>query len=318
MSNRRAVIDHVLSDLQSLRRNPSFPNQYAVEENIAFFEAIKSFPSYLKWLFIRAPKIDGMRLLELTDFPFPHWDKEMHLKLIEIEKKNFPGLVKPLVNRVVQLILQGNEEQFIGASFGCGGMEVESQIIKKLLEEKYKGRVVLIGIDNSSVVHEVAKKNLKVIEPFIEIYEIENLDKTILDNLLKRDVSKHVIVLCKNNIFNLPKHFDPKSFDVMYHSLFKHHLTKEGKAKVDWVANLLSKHVLEYDVYKSWPTVIPQTMTGWNHPVFFNAELFSNLRALTKNEISSIRGNWKLRFFKVGTYLAESGCHFSKPGGRQE
>ena len=80
--------------------------------------------------------MDKTKLLELTDFPFSHWDKEMHRKLIEMEKKDFPGLVKPLVDGVVNLILGKNRSRFIGVSLGCGGMEVERQIIKKLIHKK--------------------------------------------------------------------------------------------------------------------------------------------------------------------------------------
>ena len=90
-ADRRTLIDHILKDLETLRGNPTVPNQYAVEENIAFFRAIRSFPSYVKWLIRRAPKLDRARLLELTDFPFPRWDREMHLKLMEVESGSSRG-----------------------------------------------------------------------------------------------------------------------------------------------------------------------------------------------------------------------------------
>ena len=61
--NRKEIIDHVLNDLRSLKGKGSFHNQYALDENIAFFEANRSFPSYIKWLFMRAPKLDGEKLI---------------------------------------------------------------------------------------------------------------------------------------------------------------------------------------------------------------------------------------------------------------
>lgn len=67
MKNRREIIDHALSDLRSLKRKGSFSNQYALNENIAFFESIRSISSYIKWLIVRAPKLDREKLLELTD-----------------------------------------------------------------------------------------------------------------------------------------------------------------------------------------------------------------------------------------------------------
>ena len=55
---RQQTIDHVLEDLQELKNSGSFRNSYALNENIAFFESIKSFPKYIKWLFTRVPKLN--------------------------------------------------------------------------------------------------------------------------------------------------------------------------------------------------------------------------------------------------------------------
>src|SRR3989338_3649692 len=74
-SDRKEIISHVLKDLEILKNNPSFQNTYAIQENIAFFEAIKSLSGYVFWLIKRAPKLERLRLLELTDFPFPRWDR---------------------------------------------------------------------------------------------------------------------------------------------------------------------------------------------------------------------------------------------------
>ena len=86
-SSRKEIIIHILKDLEDLRSSSSFHNTYALEENIAFFEAIRSIRTYIVWLIKRAPKLEREKLLELTDFPFPRWDREMHRKLVEMEKK---------------------------------------------------------------------------------------------------------------------------------------------------------------------------------------------------------------------------------------
>ncbi len=305
LTTRKGIINHILADLKILENNPSFHNKYAIRENIAFFEAIKSVPNYIKWLVQKAGKLDRTKLLELTDFPFPKWDREMHRKLIEMEKKDFPGLVAPLVNRVTELIL-AKKDRFIGVGLGCGGMEVERQVIKKLLEKNHPHQVVLIGVDKSPVTHEVARENLREVEPHIDIHEIENLNSSSLENLLKGDKHRHIVILCKNDIFKLPEHFPPQFFDVIYHSLFKHHLMGNHKAEMDSVVTSLRKCGLEYDGFKNWPIIIPQTLTGWSHPAFFNAEIFSNFRFLEKHELMKIYSGLKLSFFKrTGTYLLE-------------
>jgi len=156
----------------------------------------------------------------------------MHRKLVEMEKKEFPGLIAPLVNRIVDLILQ-KEGRFIGIGLGCGGMEVERQVIKKLLEKKHPHQVVLIGVDKSPITHEVARENLREIEPHIDIHEVESLSSSTLDSLLEGNRHRHIIILCKNDIFKLREYFPfgMGTFDVVYHSLFKHHLTDLQKRK---------------------------------------------------------------------------------------
>jgi len=304
-SDRKEIISHVLKDLEILKNNPSFQNTYAIQENIAFFEAIKSLSGYVFWLIKRAPKLERLRLLELTDFPFPRWDREMHRKLVEMEKKDFPGLVTPLVNRITDLILKKNG-RFVGMGLGCGGMEVERQVIKKLLEKNYPYQVILIGVDKSPVTHEVARENLREVEPHIDIHEIGNLNLSALENLLKGDKHRHIVILCKNDIFKLREYFPPKSFDVIYHSLFKHHLLGRQKEEMDLAIDSLAKCGLEYDGFKNWQAILPQTIIGWNHPVFLNAEIFSDFRFFKKDELEKVYKGLKLSFFKrMGTYLLE-------------
>ncbi len=305
--DRKVLIDHILKDLSRLRGNPSFLNQYAIEENIAFFEAIKSVPRYLWWLITRAPRIDRARLLELTDLPFPRWDREMHLKLIEVESRDFPGLVAPLVNRLSELIFEKDIKPFVAMNLGCGGMEAERQVIRKLLEKKFERQAIFIGIDVSPVAREIATENLREVEPFIDIHHIEKLNQNLLDELMRNEKNRHIVILAKNDIFELPQLFSQGSFDVIYHTFFKHHLNHEQKIKIDSIVTALARRGLEYDGYKSWPVIIPQTLTGWSHPVFLNAELFSNFRFFTRNEIVEKNNQKKkLSFFnRIGTYLLE-------------
>ncbi len=58
---RVAQINEILKDLTDLK-SKDFENQYAIDENIKFFEALYSLPRYIWWLVKEMPKIDGSRL----------------------------------------------------------------------------------------------------------------------------------------------------------------------------------------------------------------------------------------------------------------
>lgn len=302
--NRQEVIEHVLNDLHTLKNSDSFSNQYAIDENIIFFESIKSFPQYVKWLITRAPKLQRESLLELTDFPFPHWDREMHTKLVEIEKKSFPGLVKPLVDRIVAIILKRNQRTIL-CDLGCGGMEIERQILKKLLSKKFNQKVLFIGIDKSQVVHEVAKRNLHEVEHLIDVFDINLLDQRKFNEVIETTSQKHAVIMCRNDVFELPNYFPPQSFDIIFHSLFKHHLNNIEKNKIDEAISKVAKIILEYDGYRNWKVIPIQSLTIWKSPVLLNATIFSDLRyqerAYIKKQFSNVS------FLRIGTYLAERG-----------
>jgi hypothetical protein len=308
-ADRRVVIDHVLKDLATLKDNPTFANQYAINELIAFFTAIKTYPSYVRWIARRAPKLDRTRLLELTDLPFPRWDRAMHEKLVELESQKFPGLITPLVNRLLQLIIGKKDSgPFIALHLGSGGREVDRQVLKMLIDKKYPGQVVLIGDDISSIANELAKENLREIEPFIAIYESKKITKAELDGILKKETSRHVVISAQNDIFSLSHDFPARTFDVVYHTLFKHHLNDLQKEKLDLEIAPLGKTLLEYDGLKSWPFLIgPHTWSSWQNPPLMNGSIFSNLRYSTKEEMKNIatkRGG-QIHFFKIATYLFE-------------
>ncbi len=56
-SKRKAVIAHVLADLREFKKkNPDF-DPYPIDENIMFFEALRSFGDFAKWVF-NTPEIN--------------------------------------------------------------------------------------------------------------------------------------------------------------------------------------------------------------------------------------------------------------------
>lgn len=300
MKNRKEIIKEVLNDLRSLQSSKSV-NQYAVEENINFFKACKSIFAYLFWTLKRIPKIDGEKLLEINDL-LPKWDLAMHEKLIEMEKKEFPGLITPLVKKIVQIISNENNQTTV-MSLGCGGMEAERQIISGLIANKNSTPVTFIGIDRSTVAAQIIKNNLKDLEEQINFREIEILTLEKLVELEKTRIKKYLIVLCKNNIFELDKYFQEGEIDILFHTLFKHHFVEKERKWIDAVAMKIGERVIEYDGYRSWHNMIPQVIIGWSNPIFLNAEIFSHLRFPAKKEL--IKANKNILFTKTGYYLLD-------------
>lgn len=126
--SRNEVIDSILEQLRTLEaENTDARRAYAIRENRAFLKAARSWPGYLRWLVMVAPKLDGSRLLELTDFPVAEWDVAMHQRLMELQKRQWPGLVAPLVSAIAEYVKEESRELVI-LDLGAGGMEVDKQV----------------------------------------------------------------------------------------------------------------------------------------------------------------------------------------------
>ncbi len=302
--NRIEKINQILSDLENLQKNKQAQQQaYAIGENIAFYKAIKNIFSYLRWLITRAPNISPEKLMEINDL-LPVLDEEMHRKLIEMEQKPFPGLITPLVDKITG-ILKTKEKPTALANLGSGGMEAERQVILKLSSVQSPVYHVFVGIDKSPLARKLAKQNLRSLQPVVEIFEVENLDQDNLDKIIQTRKDKHAVVLCQNDIFQLNNFFKPETFEIMFHSLFLHHLNEDEEQNMISSIRNLSKSILEYDGFKSWFNMIPQTIIGWNDPVFLNAEIFSNLRFPLKKHLLQEFSRNKIAFSKIGYYLLE-------------
>jgi len=302
MKKRRIEIDGILEKLREFKNDSQYDDRlYAIDENIRFAEAMKTLPSYAWWLLTRAPKIDGARLLELTDFPVEEWDVKMHGRLMEIERNKKIKLIKPLVDKISEFISRENRPLVL-VNLGAGGMEVDRQVISHLLEKKYDKSIIFIGVDKSPVTNKIAKENLNSLGKRIEIFDIEMLTKNRLEEIARSNKGV-VVILCKNDIFNLNVEFPPKYFDLVYNSLFKHHLVQSSdKEKLDKIIKEISKKSLEYDGYRSWLHTIPQSIVAWNNPVFLNGTIFSMLRYLRKENLNFS----KISFFKnTAHYLRE-------------
>jgi hypothetical protein len=305
MSNRKQEINDAIVKLKSFKTDPRFVNDaYAIEQNIKFLNSIKTIFGYIYWLVNDTKKISSERLMELTDFPVKEWDIKMHKRLIEIERNKHIGLGKPLVDSIEKFILQQNKPTTL-VNLGAGGMEVDRQVIERLLQKKHRLPAVFIGVDKSEVTHQIAKENFQSLAKDIKIIEVEQLDMRTLLRL--QETNKGIVViLCKNDIFELNQKFSPKTFDLMYHSLFKHHISDELQVLLDSIIGSISKNWIEYDGYRTWRVIVPQTVVAWNHPFFLSATVLSNLRFKTREEVVLLQKQDRLSFFKsTGHYLLE-------------
>ena len=285
MSKRLEEIGSAIEKLEQLKHDPTFTEKmYAIEANVEFLNAIKTVPRYINWLFTKASKLDSAKLLELTDFPVPEWDIKMHKRLIEIERRDRPGLVKPIVDAVVDEVSKADRDMVV-ADLGAGGMEVDRQVAIRVAKSSSVHKLTIVAFDKSATTREIARENLTDISAEVEIVETGILTQTELESLRKKAAKKVLIIMATNDIFDLGNSFPEKYFDIAYHSLFKHHLDKMEQEKFDGVIVGLTNKIVEYDGYRDMIIIPLQTLVGWNYPHFLNAELFSNFRFETKNNV---------------------------------
>lgn len=305
MGKRTKVINEILADLQKLETTCPPEQRYALEENVRFFKASRSPLAYFWWLLTRAPFIDGERLKELADFGIPRWEKELLVELAKAEKKKLPGIIKPLVNVIVDFVEKNRaRDSIILMDLGCGGMEVEKQIIRHLVNKEYPRQLIFIGVDKSDTSYGVARENLKDVESLIQMNDIEELNEKTLNDFKNLSGKRMLLIWCKNDILELDKCFRDKTIDLIFYSKFKHHLDSEGKSELDRVTTQIGKVVMEYDDYRSWPLLVPQSIFAWRSPVLLNGAVFSRLRDPALQELASqpLPG-WNTQFFKIGSYL---------------
>lgn len=300
---RRNKIDEIVNYLK--RKAVQDPaSASAIAENITFFNNTYSLHSLYKWLFSNAPAIKAENLKELTDIDSasPYFS-ELITTLAATEKKFFPGLVRPMVKKITQLIRDKNYSVII--SIGAGAMEVEKQVIKKLIRLGNQKPVIFIGIDKSDISRKLAKENLSA-SPDTLIIERNLLDEARLEEINKGTSSLYTVVLCNNDIFSLDKYFTGTSFDLAYNCFFKHHFTPEEARHIDQMLSRHSKEVIDYDGVKNRFNTFVQPLFVWNNPVLLSETVFSNLRYKTIKELKVQNNDEKITIHRVqGTYLKE-------------
>jgi len=282
-------IKQVLSDLASLKSHPNYKE--GVKVNIEFFKAIRNPFSYVWWLMFRAPKLrkNRARILELADLPFSGWQRELLETLSWVEIWMLRAL-QPIRNQIIrelERLKKVKKEPIVVASLGCGGMELERQIIYQLLRMRFKFPLIFIGVDYSpSVPGVLASKFANLVSKgLLEIKTISHLGADEL-NKLKADAAsrRFLLVLLNTDAFHM-KELAKDSFDLVYHTRLRHHLTLEEGRKLDELAIHLAPKFLELDDLFSISGITVMSIFLWRFPALLNGGILSSLRDLSRKEL---------------------------------
>lgn len=305
-TNRAELIDLILADLTSLAESGGTKDRYALEQNIKFFTAARSLASYIPWLLFDLPHIDGARLLELSDFGNPRWQKLLQEELLRIEKWKFPDLLGPVRNAVVRKIVQlssGIGRPFVAVSIGSGAMELERQIILQLQRKKYSGRVVFICIDHSQESIEAGLRNTADLH--VTQLRLEKLNPEVVEDILsQRHGGQFVLVAHRGDALTLDRYFSDNSVDIAYYSKFIHHLVGANKDRFAAILPRLTKCIIESDDYRGLYLPLLSVFTNWKSPVLLNGAVFSSLRDPDKKTLKQASApHWTINIVPLSGYV---------------
>ena len=282
---RKSELREILTDLKTLEANPKYKE--AVKLNIEFFRAIRNPFSYAWWLIFKAPKLrqDRTKIVELIDLPFSKWQKRV-IDLISWFEVWMRILI-PIKNRIIRELDRLKEvkpEPIVIASIGCGGMELERQII---LRKRFNFPLVFIGVDYSPAGFEVAASKFRNLESrgLVKLRNISHLDINDLNQLKVEAASqKFTVVYLTADAFEL-KNLPEDSFDLIYHTRLRHHLTlKEGR-RLDRLTLRLAPKLIELDDLFSVLAILVISVFVWRFPAVLNGGVFSFLKDLSQKEL---------------------------------
>lgn len=320
---RGAEIKQILSDLESLKSHPDYKG--GVRLNIEFFNAIRHPFSYLWWLISRAPKLrkDRDRIVELADLPLTRWQKELLETLSWFEVWAL-RILRPIGKQIIQeleRLKKVKKEPIVVASLGCGGMELERQMLYQLVRMRFKSPLIFIGIDYSPAVPGVITSKFAnlVSKGLLEVRTIFHLGAAELNELKADAVSKKFLVVLLNaDAFQLNE-LAPDSFDLVYHTRLRHHLTLEEGRRLDELAIHLAPKLMELDDLFSISGIIIMSIFLWRFPALLNGGILSSLRDFSKKELLSKKEKgWTVNIYgrplwcylrvydKAGSALAEA------------
>ena len=309
MNNRLLEIDKVIKDLANYRFNAQEEEIFAIEENIIFFQKIRSRFGFMNWLLSSVPKLRNRarELFEINDFPIEGYDQLMHKRLIEVESRRFPGLIKPLVETLIKNIEKNKKDNIILASHGAGGMEVERQVLSNLIKKGNRKKITIVALDRSDIAHNIAEHNLKKdLGNKIKIIREKELYLSRVFGISAESSELYTVIVLRKDIFSIINEAIDDKFDISYHSLFRHHVSEKNRNLHDSILQRTSKLIIEYDGLYSRFFMLPVAVTEWHYPVFMEAAIFSNIRYTNKKEIKKRAHNLSAHLeFHLNNYLLQ-------------
>ena len=222
--------------------------------------------------------------------PFPKWQK-MVLETLSWFEVWMHGL-EPIKNQIIQeleSLRETRKEPIAVASIGCGGMELERQVIYQLVRKRFKFPLIFIGIDYSPASFEVANAKFKNIEAkgLLQIKTISHLGTEELSALKARAASQRfTVVLLKADAFDLEV-LPQDSLDLVYHTRLRHHLSAAEGRKLDKLTAHLAPKLVELDDLFTIRGTIITSIFAWRFPAVLNGAIFSYLRDCCKKEVTS-------------------------------
>jgi hypothetical protein len=274
---RRSKLAEIIFDLEKLQSTAPTDIRYAIAENIAFFKSTRTFYGFCYWALTRRNKIDAKRLLEIADLPLPRWEKELYNDLSYVERKEFPGLSKPLKKLLIRHITQ--EKETILLDLGCGSMEVERQCIVELSKMKAEYNPIFLGIDAAPQALDAIQSNFASLKGRVDIAKIESLN-----DFNPGRVDKPTMFFYCGDALEVAELLGHK-YSLIFSSRFKHHLDDTDKRRIDSLSQKLTHYVIEYDDYRTAMSWLPPVITAWYRPVLLGAAIFSQIRQPSKKEL---------------------------------
>jgi hypothetical protein len=291
LPRRRQEIQEILADLETLKTQAKY--RQAVKLNITFFKAIRSPVSYIWWLIFKASKLRRNRsqITEIGDLPLPKWQKS-GLEMLSAFEAMVPGMLLLVKERILAQMaeLQSHAKRPIFMlSLGCGGMELERQVIYELIRKRSRTSITFVGVDYSPAVPEVVTNRFKPLlsKGLLGLETASQIDLDQLNCFKRADGSQQFrIIILNTNAFELER-LPEDFFDCAYHTRLAHHLTAKEHRTLNSLALHLAPKLIEFDDLFSIRTLLLASLFTWRFPAGFGGVIFSYLRDLSRRELLS-------------------------------
>lgn len=296
LPSRQRKLNQIIFDLKKYYEVAPEEQKYAIRQNIRFFRACRTLPQYLFWGIINRPRIRGEELLEIADLPLPRWERELYENLTIVERRNFPGLTKPLRDLLFVQMIHHNRKVVL--DLGCGSMEAERQVLGLLKADNFNTCPVFIGVDSAPQAWTV------IMEVFSEFGDRVDVIRVKTPDNIKTAVKKPTIYFYCHDGLNAARQLKGK-YDLMFSSRFRHHLHRSGKKELDKL-HIEVPLAVEYDDYGTHLSWLPPLLTAWNRPILLSGAVFSHIRQPSKKSVKAVKrknSNPKVKIFNPpGTY----------------